>query len=118
MRRQDAVLVGSAGPAHKLKRAEVGRQEAKAHNPRRHLAPRQEEVLAGFRMVLEVETDSEHGEEIQGDDRHIDGIEVDEVFGNRAQGRVSFGMSISAGLLYCEYSGTPVASGPNMSDHL
>ena len=44
---EDAVLVGGAGPAHELERAEVGGDEAEAGDPCGHFAAGHEELFAG-----------------------------------------------------------------------
>ena len=69
--RQDAVLVGRAGPAHQLERAQVGRQEAQAGDPGRHLAAGQEEVFAGLGLPLQVPADAQHHGEVGDDDHQV-----------------------------------------------
>src|SRR5271157_2116732 len=57
MRGEHPVLVGHRRPAHRLQRAEIGRNEAQPGNPGRHLAARHEEVLTGTDILLQVDPD-------------------------------------------------------------
>ena len=75
VRGENAVLIGSAGPAHQFERTEVGGQEAEARDPGGHLAAGQEKVLAGLGEALQVEADSEDGNEVQNNDGEIDARE-------------------------------------------
>ena len=71
VRRQNAVLVGRAGPAHQLQRAQVGRDEAEAGDPRRHLAAGEEELLAGVGLALHIKADEDHQREIKRQNQNI-----------------------------------------------
>ena len=73
MRPQHAVLIGHGRPAHRLQRTEVGRDEAQAGDPGRHFSSGHEEVLAGAGKLLQVNADSQHDDEIDGDDAVVQG---------------------------------------------
>ena len=72
VRGQDAVLVGRAGPAHQLERAQVGGDEAEARDPGRHLTAGEEEVLAGVGLALGVKADEDHQREVKRKNQNID----------------------------------------------
>ncbi len=69
-------MIGRPGPAHQLQRAEIGRNEAEASDPCRHLAAGHEEFLAGIRGALQVEADEDDDREVDRDDQYIDRIEM------------------------------------------
>jgi hypothetical protein len=75
---EDAVLVGRAGPAHQLERAQVGGDEAEARDPRGHFAASHEELFAGVGAAFEVEADPDNHDEVDGDDGDIECAQVRE----------------------------------------
>ena len=81
MRGKDAVLVGGPGPAHQFQRAKIRGDEAKARDPRRHLATREKEFFACVRRSLDVEADEDHQGEIDHQDQDIGGSEMGQLMG-------------------------------------
>ena len=71
MGRQNAVLVGRSRPAHQFESAEIGREEAEAGHPGRHLASGHEEVFAGVRPPAQVKADGQNQREVEGNDDEI-----------------------------------------------
>ena len=78
VRGQDAVLIRRSGPAHQLQRAEVGRNEAQARDPRGHLAAGHEELFAGVGLALQVEADPDHHHEVDRDNGDIEQAQMRE----------------------------------------
>ena len=83
VRRQDSVLIGGGRPAHQFERAEVGREEAEAGNPGRHLAAGHEEVFAGARLAFQVPADGQYQGKIESDNHHVDGGQVHQPLGGK-----------------------------------
>ncbi len=76
VRGEDAVLIGGAGPAHQFEGAEIRGEETKAGDPGGHFATRHEEVFAGVRALLQIETNSENQDEVKDNDGQINPIEM------------------------------------------
>ena len=72
-------MIAGTSPAHQLQRAKVGGYKAHPGDPRGHLPSRHEELFAGFGGAPHIEADKEHHGEINGDDRHIHGRQMDEL---------------------------------------
>ena len=71
MRRQDPILISRSRPAHQLQRPEVGREKAEPGDPGGHFPAREEEILAGFGIALEVKADSQDSREVQSNDGQV-----------------------------------------------
>src|ERR1017187_5883397 len=76
---QDAVLVGGAGPAHEFQRTKVGREETQGGDPGGHFAAGEEEIFTRFRVLLQVEADTEDRKKIQNNDGEIDSGECQQM---------------------------------------
>lgn len=72
VRGEHAVFVGGTGPAHELERAEIGGNEAEAGDPGGHFAAGHEEVFAGVRALLQIESDAQDEGEVKSNDGDVD----------------------------------------------
>ena len=84
---EHAVLVGHGRPAHRLQRTKIGRDEAQAGNPGRHLAARHEEILAGGGVLLEIKPYAEAEGEVDGNDEVINRGQRQQAFVRRLRDR-------------------------------
>ena len=73
VRGEDAVLIGRCGPTHEFKRTQIGGEEAETSDPSGHFPAGEEEVFPGLGVVLQIEADADHRDEVERDDDAIDG---------------------------------------------
>ena len=69
--RENAVLVGGSGPTHQFERAQIRGEETESGHPCRHLAAGHEEIVRSVRIAPEVNSDSQHHDEVNHDDQYI-----------------------------------------------
>ncbi len=82
MRGENPVLIGRSGPAHQFEGSKVGGDEAEAGDPGCHFAAGEEEVFRVLGEAFQVESNAQHNNEVQADDKEVDRRKVDHLAGH------------------------------------